>query len=187
MRCVGVDYDGTIADTNGRKAAWIRQRLGIEVPPSNCDRSSCVPVIGSEHYQTMSDFVYEEDATLAASPLSGAIEAVRMLSASSRVYVVTARLQHRVEYAREWLHRRGLMGSLAGVLCSADVTKRSLCEQFGIDMLIDDDERHLEQLIGSTTQPMLLRAGMAGTTVDGLPTFASWEALLEELARRSGR
>jgi hypothetical protein len=180
MNRLGVDYDGTIADTNAQKAAWIRQQLGIDVPSWQCDRTSCVPIIGSEHYRAMCDVVYEEQATLAASPVRGAIEAVRMLSASASVYVVTARLRHRVHYARQWLCRHGLMQSLAGVLCSADATKGSLCERFGLDVLIEDDARHLQPLIGSATRPMLLRLGVA-EPVRGLPTFASWEALLEDL------
>jgi len=184
MSGLGVDYDGTIADTNRQKAAWIRRQLGVEVPASRCDRSSCVPIIGSKHYQAMSDVVYEEHATLAAAPVPGAVEAVRMLCATRRVYVVTARLRHRVVYARQWLEGHGLLQPLAGVLCSAESTKRSLCEQFGIDALIDDDARHLEPLIGSATRPMLLRVGNAKTAVHGLPSFASWNAVLEDLGAR---
>ena len=48
---IGIDFDGTIADTNQVKAEWIKKKLRIDLPPSKCDRSQSVPIIGLENYK----------------------------------------------------------------------------------------------------------------------------------------
>ena len=58
---LAIDFDGTIADTNRVKAAWILDKLGVVVEPWRCDRTSCVPIIGAAAYEEMSDHVYERE------------------------------------------------------------------------------------------------------------------------------
>jgi putative restriction endonuclease len=73
---IGIDFDGTIADTNQVKAQWIKKKLGIDLPPPKCDRSQCVPIIGLDNYEKMAAFVYDEAGTHAAPPVSGALKAL---------------------------------------------------------------------------------------------------------------
>ena len=48
-----VDFDGVIANTNNVKSKWIRSHLDIDVPPTYCDRTSCVSRIGLSEYERM--------------------------------------------------------------------------------------------------------------------------------------
>lgn len=38
---VGIDFDGTEADTSSCKSNWLKEVYGLSVPPSQCDNTSC--------------------------------------------------------------------------------------------------------------------------------------------------
>ncbi len=183
----GIDYDGTIADTNRVKAAWIRERLGREVDPQACDRTSCVPIIGADSYEDMAAVVYEREWSLRAPPVAGAVAGLRALQEHGQVYVLTARLPHRLAFAREWLEQHGA-GELAdALLSSADSDKLSLCKQYSIGVLVDDDERHLIPLVGQGVQAILLKVRFTGdiTPPAGVELCRSWPEVLNKIALRT--
>ena len=161
--CFGVDYDGTIADTNLMKARWILEHLGKQIDPGQCDRTSCVPQIGAENYERMANVVYERAWSLDAPPVAGALVAMRALRALGKVHVLTARLPHRLAFAREWLEWQGVPEFGDALLSSADSDKLSVCQREGINVLVDDDERHLLPLLQSGVRGILLKVGFAGT------------------------
>ena len=142
---IGLDYDGTIADTNALKSAWIRQNLGLEVPPWRTDRTLCVSLIGLEAYERMGKVVYSPTMTMQADEVPGAAAAIRELSCRYRLYIVTARNQEQIASCRAWLEKRGMARYIAGYLSSAErasdgsrVNKSELCRHYGIQVLIDD-------------------------------------------------
>lgn len=141
---IGVDFDGTIADTNAAKSAWIERELGEHIPAYLCDRTSCVGLIGETAYRRMSTQVYERKATLALDPVDGALAGIAQLRKTHELLVMTARTGEMLESARTWLsghiETRGL--GLLGL--STELTpKTEACRQEGIEALVDDDERHL--------------------------------------------
>lgn len=160
--CFGVDYDGTIADTNLMKVQWIREHLRREVDPWQCDRTNCVPLIGAESYESMANTVYERAWSLAAPPVAGAFAGLQALRERGKVYVLTARLPHRLVFAREWFERQGVPSLGDALLSSAESDKLSVCERHGINVLIDDDERHLLPLLRSGVRGILLKVGFGG-------------------------
>jgi hypothetical protein len=161
--CFGVDYDGTIADTNWMKARWIREHLHKQVDPWQCDHTNCVPLIGAESYESMANTVYERTCSLAAPPVAGALAGLQALRRLGKVYVLTARLPHRLAFAREWLERQGAPELGDALLSSAESDKLSVCQRHGINVLIDDDERHLLPLLQSGIRGILLKVGFGGT------------------------
>lgn len=178
--CFGIDYDGTIADTNLMKARWIRRYLRQELDPWLCDRTSCAPFIGVENYESMANTVYERAWSLDAPPVAGALAALRALRARGKVYVLTARLPHRLVFAREWLGRQGAPEFGDSLLSSADSDKLSVCQRHGINVLIDDDERHLLPLMQSGIRAILLKAGFRGTlsVPAGIELCRAWSEVL---------
>ncbi len=138
-----VDYDGTVADTNAAKTRWIRTNIGREVFPWQCSRTDCVPLIGEEAYERMGNCVYELDSTLNAAEVPGAAAALEALAKVGKVYVISARLPRRLEYARQWLARRSLLSFTEAVMTSHGSSKIELCRAVGANILIDDDLRHL--------------------------------------------
>lgn len=181
--CVGVDYDGILADTNLMKARWIREDFGRDMPAWQCDRSSRVPVIGAEHNEAMANVVYEKEWSMQASPVAGALDAVNALSMCGKVYVVSARLAHRMAFARKWLEQRGVARLVNGILSFAGSDKKALCTQYGLQVLSDDDARHLEDLRPERIRPFLLKPGLQ----DGLDMPAgvvlcrTWDEVLSKI------
>ncbi len=179
---IGLDYDGIIADTNRVKARWIREHLGVEVEPWRCDRTRCVPIIGASAYESMGEVVYERRSSLAAPPVAGGLDAIRDLERAYRLYVVTARRDHRVEFARRWLELQGIAGCFEAVLSSAGSTKARICIDHEITALVDDDERHLGSLTG--VEPVLLKAGYTGSGEEfaDLRALRSWPEVVVHLS-----
>lgn len=179
----GIDYDGTIANTNLVKAKWIQDNLGQEVGPCQCDRTSCVPLIGAESYEAMSDVVYERDCSLAAPPVAGALDALRALGRRGKVYVISARLPHRIAFARTWLEWHRVGDTVSGFLSSAGRDKQTLCRKYGIQVLIDDDMRHLACLSRQNIRAILLKPGFNGELVApaGVALCRSWDEVLTTL------
>lgn len=143
---IAIDYDGTIADTNRQKVRWIRANLGIEVEPWQCNRTDCVPLIGSEAYERMGREIYQRKSSLGAPEVPGALQAVRTLARTAELHVVTARPPRIMDYSREWLRGKDLMGCLAGIVSSDGSAKSELCAAIGARVLIDDDIRHLRDV-----------------------------------------
>lgn len=187
MHSFGIDYDGTIADTNRVKAAWIRERLGREVDPQACDRTSCVPIIGAASYEAMAAVVYERESSLKAPPVAGALDALRALREHGQVYVLSARLPHRLVFAREWLELHGAGEFADALLSSADSDKLSVCKQHGIDVLVDDDERHLVPVVKQGLQAVLLKVDFNGDMMPpaGVQFCRSWAEVLKKIGLRT--
>jgi len=155
----GVDYDGTIADTNVMIAKWIKMKVGIEVPPWKCDRTRCVPIIGLEIYEEMSDVVYEKEWTLKAPPVEGALEGLKKLKSLGRVYIVTARPKRRIKWAESWLRHHGVLDQIDGFISAWNKSKRDLCREYSINILLDNDERHLTAIKDEDIVKVLIKNG----------------------------
>lgn len=181
--CFGVDYDGTIADTNLMKARWIREHLRKQIDPWQCDRTNCIPLIGVENYESMANTVYEQAWSLAAPPVADALAGLQALRARGKVYVLTARLPHRLAFAKEWLRRQGMPELGDTLLSSAESDKLSVCQRHGINVLIDDDERHLLPLVQSGIRGILLKAGFEGmlSPPSGIRFCRAWSEVLAVL------
>lgn len=185
---IGIDYDGTIADTGALKSAWIRVHLSLSVPPWKTDRTLCVPIIGEENYERMGRAVYAPAASLLAEPVPGVGAALRALAAGHRLYVVTARDDQQIASCRAWLERQGLAACITGYLSSAarnpdgsKVSKGQLCRDHGIGVLIDDDERHLRGVDLLGLQRILLKDGCdePWTPAAGIALATSWTEVLQ--------
>ncbi len=188
---IGIDYDGTIADTGAIKAAWIKEHLGLDVPPWKTDRTLCVPLIGEENYERMGRAAYAPAASLRAAEVDGAAAALRALAARYQLYVVTARSAQGIAPARQWLEQHGLAAYITGYLSSAArnpdgsrVSKGHLCRDHGIGVLIDDDERHLRDIDLPGLRRILLKDGcdQPWAPAEGIALATSWSQVLQLLA-----
>ncbi len=192
---IGIDYDGTIADTNALKVAWIKENLGLEVPPWRTDRTLCVPIIGLEAYERMSRIVYSPEFSARAKEVPGAAQAIKALARHWRIYVVTARDNAQVDSSRAWLQEKGLLPYISGFLSSAErapdgtrLSKAALCARYGLRVLIDDDERHLRDVLVPGLQRILLKSGCDEEleVAPGIELARSWPQAVEILNRGGG-
>jgi 5'(3')-deoxyribonucleotidase len=175
-----VDYDGTITDTNNEKVKWIRTNLGLKIPPWQCNRTDCIPIIGASAYARMTDYVYEAESTLRTEEVPGAAGALQAISAVGDVYVVTARTPRRIAYAEEWLCRNNISSHVKDVLTSDHSSKAAVCRDIGATVLIDDDARHLDVPDLDWLTRVLLHHGRTELPLlgAGVVFCGSWQAVL---------
>ncbi len=180
---IGIDFDGTISDTNAMKARWIRDHLGMEVAQSLCDRTACVPIIGLENYERLSPAAYEREGTLSAPPIAGVAEALQRLSAVAELFLLTARKPHRVAFAEEWLDARGLLRCFSAIMTSDGEPKHALCVAHGLRALVDDDARHIIGLDAHGVRGILFKACDARIVpgTDGVRLCRTWPQVVATL------
>jgi hypothetical protein len=177
---IGIDFDGTLADTNSVKSRWIKEHLHLDVPPWLCDRTDCVPLIGREAYDTMADDVYGQEATISIPLMKDAEEVLLRLSEFSRVCIMTNRNEVRTKYVHHWLHTNGLFRLIGDVISSVDIPKLNICKKRGIRWLMDDDIRHLDPDIAEGIGLILFKPGIANVEVPaGVICVASWLDVLD--------
>ncbi len=183
MRIVAIDFDGTLADTNGVKAAWIERHLGKRVAPWKCNRSDCVPIIGTENYARMGAAVYGRECTLRTPEVPGALEAVRLLARRAELFVVTARGPERMGFAREWLENSNVLGCFTGMLSSKGTSKSQVCSTLNADALVDDDVRHLRDAGEHPFLKLHLQYGREEQSQPDSPIIfcQSWDEVLRTL------
>ena len=143
---LAIDYDGIVANTNTIKSLWIRNNLGLKVPSWRCDRTQCVPLIGIDNYEQMSQVVYGRKASLDAKPVAGAVQSIQRLSKLFRLYIVTARSQEKKNWVHQWLGMNSLDPFLQEVESSVGKSKAEVITHIRAIALLDDDLRHLASL-----------------------------------------
>ena len=99
--------------------------------------------------------IYGSPGTLKFPPVTGALEAIRTLTATVEVVVLTARLPNEVKLAEDWIEAH--VGRPLTVRGTAQRAKAAYCAELELEVLIEDSPRMLVPLRDSATRPMLLR------------------------------
>lgn len=181
---IGIDFDGTLADTNSVKSHWILSELGLRVPPWRCDRTACVPLIGEAAYTRMAADVYEHTSAQNLPEVPNALDAVRLMQSVHTLVVVTARKDKLAEIALDWLSRRSQTTNVPLVSISPErPTKAEVCCSEKISVLIDDDERHLLGLDQIGVLPILFKHDAPSTFHHpSLFVHRTWQEVHDALA-----
>ena len=158
----GIDYEGVIADTSILKAEWIRKNLNKNVPGWETNRTDCVALIGLSNYKRMALVIEEETPVAEVPPVPGAVSAIRELALKGQLYMISARRGQCLSQAIGWLRYHGIYslftGFESGGSTSIPRTKEDIARERGLDVLIDDDLRHLGN-ISIPLRRLLLRNG----------------------------
>ncbi len=160
---IAVDYDGTIADTNLVKSKWLKRNMNIDIPAWRCDRTLCETIIGREKYNEMAKDVYGRELSLGASEVRGAREGLKQLKELGSVFVLTARDPEMLQWAEIWLAEHGVRDDVEQVIANLGQPKLKLCQEYQINVLIDDDQRHVFEAEPGDIRRILLKNGMDGT------------------------
>jgi hypothetical protein len=135
----------------------------------------------------MSQYVYGREGSLRAREVVDSIDAIQELARHSRIVIVTARQLHQIRWCKQWLREKGLDTSIDAYLSTAGkdpgetaMTKPQLCRDYGIEVLIDDDERHLGGTEGANLIRILLKSGSTGAIAvpEGVKIARSWREVL---------
>lgn len=140
---IGIDFDGTIADTTDTKMRYARDVLGEIVTPLETWSPDGPARLGIERFREMARAAHREH-TLMTRPLAGSLEAVARLATQHDLYVVTARDDEEIEWATRWLSERSL--PFRDVVYTRRASKLEACRGLRLDVLIDDMPRVLEDV-----------------------------------------
>lgn len=186
---IGIDFDGTLADTGAAKQEWALQHCGLAVVRGHCCRSGMLSEgMAPGDYSRMLRVACDREHTLRAEPCYGAADAVRELSRYATLCLVTDRgvFGGWLKWCWQWLEKQGLSGFFRRNALSTEhsargrrgPTKGELCSRQGIDLLVDDDPASLVGL-GRTVGIMYDREGDMAIPRHGKVLKArTWEEVL---------
>ena len=148
MKKIALDFDGTIADTNRPKSEWIKKLYDVDLEPWQCDHTTCLPALGLDRCREIGKIVYEEESTLKTPPLPDVLELLPKLAEKAELYMITARDVRRMEFTKTWLKQHNLFGYFHGFWTNAipqspERYKLDVCQENNLELLMDDDVRHL--------------------------------------------
>jgi len=180
---IGLDFDGTIADTAQVKHDWLIENRDLAVPLSSCSRSGlCARGIEPEEYDQMLSAVCGRESTLATPECEGAIDGVLALASFADLFLITDRGRHEewLRWGQEWLQDKGIWDLFQGALSteyspltkSREKSKAQLCQENGTHVLVDDDRENLVGLSDTVGVPYA-RGGVADSKCDPEPQQAS--------------
>lgn len=150
---IGVDFDGTLADTVAAAAAYLRDIEGIELTPEERTWPPGVRHLGGERFgQMLADERFVERLEF----VPGALEVTRSLMENADVFLVTARHEWQTDPVHRWLKSHGLR--FAGVASTSYEQKTVACRDLRLDVHFDDMRAHTEGVMRETETILALLA-----------------------------
>lgn len=197
---IAIDIDDTIADSTESVRLLTNQRtgssLGPEVFRAEGEYWGYYDRIWREHqlegqmsFKDYSDEMIEDQSRIPLLP--GALFAIKELSKTYRIVLITARDPSWEKATRTWL-REQLADIEVDLYLSTShrdvkgLSKGELCASLGADVLIDDNVEHCMSAIESGLNAILFgEYGWQYTASKDLKRCRNWQAVLEEMSRGS--
>jgi len=150
---IGLDFDGTLADTVAAGAAFLRDIEGIELAPEERTWPPGIKHLGRERFAAMlADPRFVERLEF----VPGALEVTRSLMEEADVFLVTARHDWQTEPVHRWLEDHGLR--FAGVASTSYESKVGASRELALDVHLDDMLAHTADLMRDTDTILALLA-----------------------------
>lgn len=146
---IGIDFDGTVANTSLLKQQYVLSRYRIKIAAHLCDRTTFLRMYDKNIYENITSAISLRTCTMVTPPVPGAIAALRKLVNSSDLFLVSARPKKRLKWAEEWLEARGLRPLFTDIISCSETSKNEICLKRSFSALIDDDIRHFETVKNS--------------------------------------
>ena len=91
----------------------------------------------------MSENIFIPEVLEKTEPIKGAIEAIKKLSQSFTIYIITSRPAEMIKDVNRWLINYDLRKKITGIFSSSYRSKQDICLENHIVFLCDDDIRHI--------------------------------------------
>lgn len=180
---VGIDFDGTLADSIGASARYLEEFDGIVLEPHERRWPPGRERVGGERFGEMLE---DERFFDRLEFVPDADTVTRRLLEDADVYLVTARTERQTEPVRRWLDRHDL--KLNGIASTSYESKVNACQLLRLDVHFDDMLAHTHDLARETDTVLALLAApwndltpTEGSTPTGghrihagWPAFHSW-------------
>lgn len=180
---IAIDLGGTIEDSWQSKRSWFASR-GFDLGRWPRSREEVIQLIGGrpELYEQMVAEVYNDENVLSHEPVEGVASALEALATEFKIIIVSSRIDLQRATTLEWLELHRLSPFIHDIaLLGADTNKLVWCLRAGVQVLIDDDIRHLEPR--DTISPVTrihfsARPLNAHRTREGILVAASWQEIV---------
>jgi uncharacterized HAD superfamily protein len=183
---LGIDFDGTVADITDAKIRFAREHFNEDITPRETYREHGIGRLGEERFIRMVHEAHATAWTLSMQPMAGALESLHTLAADHDLFIVTARNDDEIDWARQWLERHDL--PIQDVLHTSREPKTAACESLGVHLMLDDSPYVLRGLAGTDLHLALIDAEY--NRDDELPArthrVEGWTAFEELVARVAG-
>jgi uncharacterized HAD superfamily protein len=152
---IALDFDGVIHDITAVKQRYARLVHGLELDRADVWRPRVLDHLTEDEHRALVAASHTTPLGDHTEAMSGALEGIAGLAAEHDLYVITARTDEEVPFAREWL--RGLGIPLRQIRHTRRQSKLEYCEALGVHLLFDDLPYVLRGLEGSAVRPVLLQ------------------------------
>ena len=184
---IALDFDGVIHDITAVKRRHAREFHGLDLGPADVWRPSVLDHLNEEQHQELVRIAHTTALQGPEHALLGALEGITELAREHDLYVVTARNDDEVVFARDWLRAQGV--PLRQIRHTRRQSKLDYCLALGVSVLLDDLPYVLRDIAGTSVQPVLLETAYNRTQElpGGVETVADWPAFIELCASLAGR
>lgn len=148
MKKIAFNFDGVIADTGKEKIKWFNKKgINVNVTDKNSLYIELSKKLSMGHineiYKEMSENIFIPEVLEKTEPIKGAIEAIKKLSQSFTIYIITSRPAEMIKDVNRWLINYDLRKKITGIFSSSYRSKQDICLENHIVFLCDDDIRHI--------------------------------------------
>lgn len=183
---IALDFDGVIHDITAVKQRYARLVHGVELERAAVWRPRVLEHLTESEHTAMVEAAHMTPLGDHGDAMEGALEAISQLVADDHdLYVVTARNDGEIPFAREWLRALGV--PLRQIRHTRRASKLEYCLALGVSVLFDDHPHVLQPLVGSAVHPVLLRTPYNAhlEVPAGATAVADWSAFVALCAERA--
>jgi uncharacterized HAD superfamily protein len=184
---IALDFDGVIHDITAVKQRHAREAHGLELGRADVWRPLVLDHLTEEQHVGLVQVAHTTVLEGAEHAVEGALAGILGLAREHDLYVVTARNDDEIPFAREWLRAQGV--PLRQIRHTRRQSKLDYCLALGVTLLLDDLPYVLRDVAGTSVQPVLLETPYNRTQElpAGTETVADWSAFIELCARLASR
>jgi uncharacterized HAD superfamily protein len=187
---IGIDFDDVIFDFNDSLHAYHNAKYGTSVKRQDIVSYDieklwhCTPEEASkkifEFYETE-----EHEKTL---PISGALEALSLLKSDHELHIITTRGNQVRDVTLKWIKK-----NFSGYFTSINLTnqyfgdghkrtKLEVCEELGVDVMIEDSMSHATEIAKSGRRVFLIDTPWnQGNVPENVTRVFSWGEIVKKL------
>ena len=190
---IGIDVDEVLCDTLAGFIAFHNQVYGsalVHADFTSYEWSSVLGLSFEEASRRVHEFLDHELFT-GVAPVSGAVEAVRELGVNHELVVVTSRWDKMIPPTYTWIdaHFKNVFSDIHfsknAFAMGNNVntrTKADICEQEGIDLIIEDALEYAKECAIRGIEVFLYdQPWNSGALPDGMTRVESWDAVVKKM------
>ncbi|MBW2994842.1 hypothetical protein KY312_00670, partial [Candidatus Woesearchaeota archaeon] len=103
----------------------------------------------------------------------------------------TARPDYSIQISHDWLKENGVYGCFKGFYSSGIedknykriLNKQEICQEYCLDVLVDDDARHLKKIQVPSLKRILIKVGSNEYESNGIFIASSWNDVVDEIIK----